>query len=233
MLSPGLSMAFFSKHVIPETRMTRPRDLLLTLKIQGYLTKLKSYRFYCKVTFYLDVLEASCPASSVFEGNDLMPYEISEAIEKTNLELEEIKRVAGTDDDISSHVTKFSVQDDDTVVGNYLHGGDGRKKIGNRENVVIPITDMKYSNEVLGQVAAMKSAVASELKRILNERFPESESALYQAFKIYDPFNWDNEDPTYGEEELKLIVQHFKVPLSATTFEERKVFIEWRSIKTS
>ena len=71
-------------------------------KISGFLAKFKSYEFLCKMASYLNILDASGPASLVFEGDGLMPYEIEATIERTCFELEELAENAGTDEELLS-----------------------------------------------------------------------------------------------------------------------------------
>ena len=52
------------------------------IKIKEILIKLKSYSFLCKLTLYLDILEAVDPLSLIFEKN-LLSHGIFPAVNKT------------------------------------------------------------------------------------------------------------------------------------------------------
>ena len=222
---PGIIMAY-------ENALSDPKGKALTkAKIKGFLTKLRSYEFFCKAAYYLDILDAAGPASLVFEGDGLMPYEVDGAIERTCLELEDLEKNAGTDEEfISSNVSLFTVRDDE-VIGNYLREGDARRKIENRENIEVVIEGMVPSDAGRARAAQGKKSAALELKAVLQTRFEENQTSdLYQAMDIYDPAYW-TDDPRYGEEKIRTIIDHFKIPLTASGFDERIVFTEWRAVR--
>ena len=49
-------------------------------KVQGLLNNFRSYKILTLVCTYLDILEKTVPASNVFEGEKLLPFEIKESI---------------------------------------------------------------------------------------------------------------------------------------------------------
>ena len=65
---PGLIIAYENAITV------RSGTAATKAKISGFLKKLKSYTFFCKTAYFLDILDASVPVSLVFEGNGLMPY---------------------------------------------------------------------------------------------------------------------------------------------------------------
>ena len=76
-------------------------------KVQGLLNNFHSYRTLTLVCTYLDILEKTVPASKVFEGEKLLPFEIKESINRTVSDLEKYN-----DDDcenLDSHLHQFPI----------------------------------------------------------------------------------------------------------------------------
>ena len=69
-------------------------------KISGFLKKLQSDQFFFQMASYLDILEATGPASLVFEGDGAMPYALESTIECASFELEDLAEYAGTDEEL-------------------------------------------------------------------------------------------------------------------------------------
>ena len=200
-------------------------------KINGFLSKLRSYKFFCQMASYLDILDAIGPASSIFESENVMPYELESTIERTTIELEEIARNAGSDDEIlNSYISKFQ-NDDGCVTGVFLKDGHGRRKEENRETVNVVIQGMKQSDNERNTVAAAKKTLALDLKDLLQKRFNEGQNEVYVAMKFYDPQYW-TEEPDYGVSALKALLEHFREPFSFAGLDERRIFVEWRGLKS-
>ena len=90
---PGLITAY-------ENAVADPKTVNLTkAKLRGFLRRLKSYEFLCKTVYFLDILDASGPASLIFEGDGLMGYEIEDVTSRTCSELEDIEQNAGKDEE--------------------------------------------------------------------------------------------------------------------------------------
>ena len=94
-------------------------------KVQGLLNNFRTL-----VCTYLDILEKTVPASKVFEGEKLLPFEIKESINRTVSDLEEY-----TDDDcenLDSYLHRFPfVLNEETekfsLVSKFDSPGDQRK----------------------------------------------------------------------------------------------------------
>ena len=200
-------------------------------KISGFLKKFKSYEFLCKMASYLDILDASGPASLVFEGDGLMVYEVEATIERTCFELEELAENAGTDEELlSSYINMFKVSNDSEITGCFVKDGHGRKKLANRESLEIVIEGMTFTQSGRNNAAAGKKKLALELKDLLLKRFNENVTEIYTSMKFYDPQYW-TDDSEYGVENIRSLMTYFKVSLAAANFDDRKVFSEWRSFK--
>ena len=200
-------------------------------KIKGLLKTSQSYECFCKMASYIDVLEAAGPASLVFEGDGVMPYEIAGAIESTVVELNDLEANAGKDEELlNSQVAKFKVEGNGEIVGVYLKEGHGRKKPVNRECIDVSITGMKFSAKAREIAANAKKATVKKLKSLLLERFPETDNKLYHAMQIYDPQYWED-DVDYGVESLEIILDRFAVPLLEAGISTEHVFSEWKRFK--
>ena len=202
-------------------------------KIRGLLKQLQSYEFVCKLASYVDILEAAGPSSLVFEGNGVMPYEIAESIHRTFDELNDLEENAGKGEELlNSHLGKFKYEvETKQVIGIYLKEGHGRRKPVNKENVDVPISGMHYSERAQEVAAAAKISTIKKVRAILEDRFPEMNSELFQAIKIYDPQYWRDE-ADFGVRELSTLLGRFLVPLSEAGINERDLFIEWRRFRS-
>ena len=198
-------------------------------KVRGLLNKLQSYAFFCKVASYIDILDAAGPVSLIFEGDGVMPYEIAQGVEETCIELDELKVAAGTNEEmLNSYIAKFTYDKDTmAVTGIYLKEGHRRKKPNNRENQMVKIVGMKYSQTARTVAADAKKATIEKLKLLLRERFPEHDSDIYSAMRIYDPQYWQN-DPAYGVSEIGTLLEKFAAPLAEAGICEKDVIIEWK-----
>ena len=99
-------------------------------RIKRFLIRLKPYSFLCKVAVYLAILEAVGPLSLIFEKNLLMSHGIFLVVEKTVINLENL-RDESLDYAIYSYWAKFFIKDEDgltTVISNYTKADDDRRK---------------------------------------------------------------------------------------------------------
>ena len=79
--------------------------------------------------------------------------------------------------------------------------------------------------------AAAKISTVQKLKTVLEERFPEMNSELFKAIKIYDPKYWIDE-ADFGVRELNTLRGRFLVPLSEAGINERDLFVEWKRFRS-
>lgn len=86
---------------------------------------------------------------------------------------------------------------------------------------------LRYSSKAREVAAAAKKSTAINLSTLLRERFPENNSEIYDAMRIYDPQYW-GEDPEYGRKEVCMLLERFKVPLSEAGIDETALFVEWK-----
>ena len=116
------------------------------------------------------------------------------------------------------------------VIGIYLKEGHGRRIPANKENVDVPISGMHYSERAREVAAAAKISTIKKVRTLLEDQFPEMNSELVKAVKIYDPQYWRDETD-FGVRELNTLLGRFMVPLSEAGICERDLFIEWKRFR--
>ena len=177
-------------------------------KVQGLLNNFRSYRTLTLVCTYLDILEKTVPASKVFEGEKLLPFEIKESINRTVSDLEEY-----TDDDcenLDSHLHRFPiVLNEETekfsLVSKFDSPGDQKKNLENRQPVRIDfkVWSMTFLNEE-SQRASMsaRKKVAATMIQLLRERFESFDGPVFSKMSWCNPEYWtDNKE--FGIDELE------------------------------
>ena len=85
-------------------------------------------------------------------------------------------------------------------------------------------------DDMLVRAIRKKKEVLKELKQILNLRFTDFSSPIFENMNWVDPKNWDGEK-TYRIEQITALIKHFKVPLKAAGFDSKAIFKEWRFFK--
>ena len=104
--------------------------------MSGLLKKFGSYAILCRVAVYLDLLEAVTPSSKVFEGRELMIYEVKPSIKKTQAELEEYATYESIEEDITTNLHRYVIQrspDGENVLEPIFKApGDARRHVDNR-----------------------------------------------------------------------------------------------------
>ena len=145
-------------------------------KVAGFLKKLRSYPFLCKVAGYLDILEMKGPLSLVFEKHDLMAFENPSAVEKTIDTLEEIQDNSSSSDYVlSSYLTKFRVAEDGDAIKvkvNYPKPGHERRQPENREFFELELEQMSNVDyEAREEALEMQVKVAEILCPLISQSF--------------------------------------------------------------
>jgi hypothetical protein len=204
-------------------------------KIQGFIKKLHSYEFLCKVCCYLDLLEKVTPASLVFEGEEVLPCDVKTSIDRTILELADVSETAGTDEELlDSYLSRFQINNEDeigTLSSEFAKAGHLLKKPCNREYVLIEFENMtRLSKETAQRVSRMKVNTADKLAELLRDRFSSFNEEFFSKIDWFDPLKWD-EDRNYGEKEIFEVVEIFKAPLEQAGFDRFKLPSEWRKFK--
>ena len=74
-------------------------------KATGLLKKFKNYNYITMTCLYLDILEKIAPASKVFKGERLLPFEVKASIQTTIADLTDY--LDDDYDDIDSHIQQF------------------------------------------------------------------------------------------------------------------------------
>ena len=112
-------------------------------KVEDLLRKFEHYRYISLKCLYLDLLERTVPASKIFEGERLLPFEIKMSIQTT---LADITELLDDDyDDLDSHLQRFwpSENEEGELILESEHNSpmDKSRKIENRKPVKIPFLE--------------------------------------------------------------------------------------------
>ena len=205
-------------------------------KVQGLLNSFWSYKTLSLVCTYLDILEKTVPASKVFEGEKLLPFEIRESINRTMTDLEEY---ADDDcDNLDSHLHRFAIvgneeNDNLSLVVKFDSPGDQKKKLENRKPVHIDFKDwsMTFLNEDSQKMAiSTRNKVAETLIELLRERFQSFDDPVFLKMSWCNPEYWADEKD-FGIDELEQFSSHFKEPLAAAKFDFKKAIKEWKHVQ--
>ena len=89
----------------------------------------------------------------------------------------------------------------------------------------------RYKTKFNRRYRQTKISTIQKLKIVLEERFPEMNSELFKAIKIYDPKYWIDE-ADFGVRELNTLRGRFLVPLSEAGINERDLFVEWKRFRS-
>ena len=106
--------------------------------VKRYLKKLRSYKFFQKAINFLDILACITAVSLVFEGEELLTFEVANVIAKLEVNLNYFECSKSFDKQVS-----FSDSNDITV--RYLRMGHDLKKTENWAYINIPFQFMTYS----------------------------------------------------------------------------------------
>ena len=112
-------------------------------KVEDLLRKFEHYRYISLKCLYLDLLERTVPASKIFEGERLLPFEIKMSIQTT---LADITELLDDDyDDLDSHLQRFWPSENEEgeliLESEYNSPMDKSRKIENRKPVKIPFLE--------------------------------------------------------------------------------------------
>ena len=109
-------------------------------KVVGLNRKLKSYRTLCLTCIYLDILELITPASKIFEGEGLYPFELGPVISETISHINDGIESCGTDDDmLTSHLARFQIDGDEDVEASFVQASDPRKKLSQKNRISVTL----------------------------------------------------------------------------------------------
>ena len=86
--------------------------LKLRTKITRFLKQLKDYQTLCNTCTYLDVLEKMWPVALIFEDENLLPFEVNEAIEIKQCLLKLKIYLNALDEMFDSHFNRFLFNED-------------------------------------------------------------------------------------------------------------------------
>ena len=200
-------------------------------KITGLLKKFLDVRELLRVEAFLDVLELVSVTSLVFEKKDLLPCDISTSM---NITISKIDRFIQNGKE-KSNLNLFSIKPTEkgkcTIERQYCKAGHERVKDLNRKFIYVEEEGLTYSINCESLAKSNIVKVSKSLKDILSDRFKCFKDPIYSNMKFYDPKYWDDDDETYGEDQIIFLFEHFKILFSKHNLELSKALEEWRSFK--
>jgi hypothetical protein len=201
-------------------------------KVAGLLKKFKNYHYIVLTCVYLDLLEKTVPASKVFEGEGLLPFEVKSSIQTTLADLNDF--LDDDYDDIDSHLQRFSVTENDegkTVISEYNSPLDKNRKLENRKPIKITLPTLTQLNEeTVLAVKKIRKNAANELIKTLKERFQSLDEEVFSWMNWCNPENWTDERDD-GIDEIRKFAAHFNQPLHEAGYDETKIRQEWRNFR--
>ena len=166
-----------------------------------------------------------------------MIYQVKPAVEMTLMELDEVNSFDTVDDDLTTHLWRFYLKDDEvdsTKLNVKMKApGDGRKK--KEENRKSTMLDMSYlthlNNASITQAFAVKKRVAIILEECLRKRFEDNfKDEVLNAMKWFDHTNWTNEKD-YAHQDFEKLYKHFTFSLDSVGYDPLFVKREWASVR--
>lgn len=213
------------------------KDAQTRAKIKGLLKKFKDAKELLRVCSALEVLEMVSASSKIFEGEGLMPYEVTTSINIMQNQIDEF--VESTKEELlaspTRYINSFEITPREdlsrcTLFSRYPKAGHERKKEENREFEDILIDDIVYGQGYLDQAIMNMKSVARDLKQVLEKRFESFDNPAFQNMKWFDPKFW-NDDKTYGLDQIQALFEHFREPLESHGFDVSKAKAEWKSLR--
>ena len=201
-------------------------------KLNGYLKKLRDMRFLLHCCIMKEILDiyATC-LSLKFEKNQILPFEVSLAVERakdafeaclTDLNrdklLEKIENVANIKIDFEKNKIEQTL----------LKRGHARRKEENRENVILTyeqVTNLSGVDEL-----PFAAQLQESMTGCLNDRFLSFNDPIFCHFKWIDPTTWA-EDRTGELDDLRAVASHFEGCLQISNFEAGKLKQEWKDLR--
>ena len=181
----------------------------------GHLEKLRSYKFLNMTCCYLDILESISPASKIFEVENLLPHEVMPVLKETLANIGDI--LEETDDSNLSYVATFSIKGKQLAT-TCCRGDDKRRKKVEREKIEILLDNFtELTKKSVEFSINNKKALCKVLKEIIECKFENFEDPVFNNMIWFDPKSWDNDDKSYGNEQLKCMS---KAPLRYASFNE-------------
>ena len=198
-------------------------------KLNGYLDKLRSYKFLSMTCCYVDILDSITPTSKIFETENLMPYEVMPIVKETLANIDDI--IQADSSDLSSHVAMFTIRGKQ-LAASFLRADDTRKEKEMREKIEIlldDISDLKSSS--VESAMNTKIELCESLKVLIESRFESFQNPIFNDMMWFDPKNW-SKDKSYGNDQIKRMSEAFKVPLqNSTEYNETAALKEWKSLR--
>ena len=188
--------------------------------VKRYLKKLRSYKFFQKVITFLDILDCITPVSLVFEGEELLTFEVANVIVKleVNLNYFECSKSFGK---------QVSISDSNDITVCYLRMGHNLKNAENWEYINIPFHFMTYSKSNQDIVNDEAIELNSNLIRTIKERFEDFlGDTIFTSMKWFDS-QYSEDSSDYDLEDINFIISHFKIPLEANGLNEKKIVRGW------
>ena len=197
--------------------------------MSSHLEKLRSYKLLNMTCCYLDILESISPTSKIFEVKNLLPYEVMPVLKETLANIGDI--LEETDDSNLSHVATFSINGKQLAT-TCFRGDDKRRKKVEQEKIEILLDNFtELTKKSVEFSINNKKALCKVIKEIIECKFEHFEDPVFNNMIWFDPKNWDNDDKSYGNEQLKCMSKAFAAPLRHASFNEATALKEWKSLK--
>ena len=136
----------FSSWLMKKLLATKIHKSETIAKVTGLLKRFKNYNNIIMTCLYLVILEKIVPASEVFEGERLLPFEVKASIQTKLADLTDY-----LDDDydsIDSHIQQYFSTSNSKIISGYISEShynnpqDNSQKLENRKpvKIIFPLT---------------------------------------------------------------------------------------------
>lgn len=173
-------------------------------KVCGWLKKITSYRFLLHLALYIDVLEELSHLSLLFQRDGATLTGVGSGI----------------------HASMEVLNDMQNNHGYKLWSMQQECKNGEYKSVNVTGLDIQRTFD---------ETVVSLIQPVLDcleERFGEfSTDKVFNAMCVLDPSNWPEEDTSYGEDDVWLLLQHFQDVITAKGCDMDLAMAEWSRLK--
>ena len=195
-------------------------------KIRSLLSKFRNYKFLTYTCCYLDLLEKTKPASKVFEGEGLLPFEIWPCAQQTIDELSELVKEnveEGLDSNLRKSQVAIDVSGKTTITSEFTRTGDNLHKEDSRSPVTVTMREIKNVHIAVKEEALLQRSVTGEkLIKAMQERLKTYDVGVFSTMKWFDQKQW-NDNKDYGVPEITAFAAIFKTPLARQSLTFRKL----------
>ena len=186
---------------------------------------------------YLDILEKFVPASKVFEGEHLLPFEVKAASIQTTI-ADPTDYLGDDYDNIDSHIQWFFPKSNRERISryilesNYNSPQDKSQKLENHKlvKIVFPSDMTLLKEETVMAGKAIRRVATEKIIEMLKECFQNLDEEIFSLMKWCNPKSW-TDDKDYQIDEMREFASHFRIPLLSTAYDVTKIRFEWRNFR--